>query len=67
MPSVHKEHRGKSPYWIGAFTDEFGRRRKRSTLTEDKRAAKTIVEAWQHTADLARSGRLTEAKRFFKV
>jgi integrase len=62
MPSIHKEHRGKSPFWIGAYVDELGRRRQRSTGTSDKRVARTIVDAWQHAADLARSGRLTEAK-----
>src|ERR1700752_410893 len=60
MPSVHKDYRGKTPFWIGAYIDEFGRRRKQSTKTEDKRKAKTIVEAWQRAADLARAGRLTE-------
>jgi len=62
MPSVHKDYRGKTPFWIGAYVDEFGRRRKQSTKTEDKREAKTIVEGWQRAADLARTGRLTESK-----
>jgi integrase len=62
MASVHRDNRGKTPYWIGAFTDEFGRRRKRSTETADKREAKTIAEGWQKTADEARAGRLTEIK-----
>src|SRR4029077_15944012 len=62
MPSVHKDYRGKKPFWIGAYIDEFGRRRKQSTKTEDKREAKTIVEGWQRAADLARAGRLTESK-----
>jgi integrase len=62
MPSVHKDYRGKTPFWIGAYIDEFGRRRKQSTKTEDKREAKTIVEGWQRAADLARAGRLTENK-----
>jgi integrase len=62
MSSVHRDNRGKTPYWIGAFTDEFGRRRKRSTETTDKRQAKTIVEGWQKAVDEARGGRLTEIK-----
>ena len=62
MPSVHKDYRGKTPFWIGAYIDEFGRRRKQSTKTEDKREAKTIVEGWQRASDLARAGRLTESK-----
>ena len=62
MPSVHKDYRGKTPFWIGAYVDEFGRRRKQSTKTEDRREAKTIVEGWQRAADLARAGRLTESK-----
>ena len=62
MPSVHKDYRGKTPFWIGAYIDEFGRRRKQSTKTEDKRQAKAIIEGWQRAADLARAGRLTESK-----
>jgi integrase len=62
MSSVHRDNRGKTPYWIGAFTDEFGRRRKRSTETTDKHQAKTIVEGWQKAVDEARGGRLTEIK-----
>jgi hypothetical protein len=62
MASVHRDNRGKTPYWIGAFTDEFGRRRKRSTETTDKRQAKTIVEGWQKAVDEAKGGRLTEIK-----
>jgi hypothetical protein len=62
MSSVHRDNRGKTPYWIGAFTDEFGRRRKRSTETTDKRQAKAIVEGWQKAVDEARGGRLTEIK-----
>ena len=62
MPSVHKDYRGKTPFWIGAYIDEFGRRRKQSTKTEDKREARAIVEGWQRASDLARAGRLTESK-----
>ena len=62
MPSVHKDYRGKTPFWIGAYIDEFGRRRKQSAKTEDKREAKAIVEGWQRASDLARAGRLTESK-----
>jgi hypothetical protein len=56
MPSVHKDYRGKTPFWIGAYVDELGRRRKQSTKTEDKREAKTIVEGWQRAADSAQYG-----------
>ncbi|HEY2122119.1 MAG TPA: site-specific integrase [Chthoniobacterales bacterium] len=62
MPSIHRDNRGKTPYWIGAFTNEAGQRLKRSTGTTDRREAQRIVETWQQAADLARSGRLTETR-----
>lgn len=62
MSSVYRDSRRKNPVWIGAFTDEQGRRRKQSTGTKDKREAEVIVDGWQKAADSARQGRLTEAK-----
>jgi integrase len=60
MCSLHKDSRGKTPYWIGAYTDRYGRQIKRSTKTTDKHTARVIVEGWERAETLARRGSLTE-------
>src|SRR5450432_1374138 len=60
MSILHRDSRGKTPYWIAAYTDQFGVQRKRSTKQTDKKAAKVVMEGYQRAEDLARHGNLTE-------
>lgn len=62
MPSLHRDGRGKTPYWIGAYTDEFGRRRKRSTKKTDLKQAQKVLNGWLRAIMLRRDNRLTEAR-----
>src|SRR5258708_30331025 len=62
MPSLHKDGRGKTPYWIAAYTDEFGRRRKRSTKKTSEKEAQKVLNGWLKAIDLKRDIRLTEAR-----
>jgi len=62
MPSLHKDGRGKTPYWIAAYTDQFGRRRKRSTKKTSQKDAQKVLNGWLKAIDAARDGHLTEAR-----
>ena len=46
MPSLHKDKRGKSPYWYCAYQTSDGTRHFRSTKTPDKRQARQVCETW---------------------
>jgi hypothetical protein len=46
MASLHQDYRGKTPYWIAAYTDEFGKRRKRSTKKTDREKAEKVLNGW---------------------
>jgi integrase len=62
MPSLHKDSRGKTPYYIAAYTDHLGRRRKRSTKETSKAKAQDVLNGWLKAEAAARGGRLTEAR-----
>jgi integrase len=62
MPSLHKDSRGKTPFYIAAYTDHLGRRRKRSTKETSKSKAQDVLNGWLKAEAAARSGRLTEAR-----
>jgi integrase len=62
MPSLHKDSRGKTPYYIAAYTDHLGRRRKRSTKETNKAKAQEVLNGWLKAEAAARGGRLTEAR-----
>ena len=62
MASLHKDPRGKSPFWYAAFTDALGVRRFKSTRTKDKELAKQIVAGWVKVARGGRNGTLTETQ-----
>src|SRR5258708_5948302 len=62
MASLHKDPRGKSPFWYCAFTLADGRRTFRSTkLTERKKALEVCLQ-WEKAAEHGRGGSLTEAQ-----
>jgi integrase len=60
MASLHRDSRGKTPYWIAAYTDQFGRQRKRSTKKTDKREARIVLQGFERAEQLARNNNLTE-------
>jgi len=52
MASLHKDPRGKSPYWYCAFNTRDGARRFKSTKATDKRQARQICDTWAKAAAL---------------
>jgi len=50
MASLHKDPRGKSPFWYCAFISKEGGRHFRSTKTKDKRQAVQICNTWAKAA-----------------
>ncbi|MEM1059319.1 MAG: tyrosine-type recombinase/integrase [Verrucomicrobiota bacterium] len=62
MPSVHRDLRGKSPFWYGCFTLPDGTRVKKSTKQTSKREAQRVCQKWAEAAQQARTGHLTEAQ-----
>jgi len=65
MASVHKDPRGKSPFWYCAFTLPNGQRTIRSTKERDRKKAHSICIRWQEASDRARHGDLirTQAEK----
>ncbi len=62
MASIHKDPRGKSPYWYCAFYLPDGRRTFRSTKEKKHSAALKICLSWEETARNGRAKTLTEAQ-----
>jgi integrase len=70
MASLHRDERNtedgqrrlKTPYWIAAYTDEFGRRRKRSTKKTSQKEAQKVLDGWLKAIELKKDKRLTEAR-----
>ena len=60
MASLHKDSRGKSPFWYCAFISKEGGRHFRSTKTKDKRQAVQICNAWAKAGALG--GKLSPDK-----
>src|SRR5450432_3136180 len=52
MPSLHKDPRGKSPYWYCAYQTRDGARHFRSTKATDKRQARQICDTWAKASAL---------------
>jgi integrase len=59
MASIHKDPRGKSPYWYVAYTLADGRRAFRSTKQTDRKKAWDVARALEKTSEKARVGELT--------
>lgn len=62
MASIHKDPRGKSPYYYAAFTGADGRRRFKSTKTRDRKLATRLAVEWATAANKAREGKLYAAQ-----
>jgi integrase len=60
MASIHKDPRGKSPYWYAAYTLPDGRRTFRSTKQRDRKKAWDVARALERAGEAARAGELTE-------
>jgi integrase len=60
MASIHRDPRGKSPYWYCAYTLPNGRRVFRSTKQRDRKKAFDICRALEKASEKARSGELSE-------
>lgn len=59
MASVHKDSRGRSPFWFASYRKADGKRTFRSTETTHKRQAEKIARDWELAAWEARHGRLS--------
>ena len=62
MASLHKDPKGRSPYWYAAFYGADGSRRFKSTKTSDRRQATRICTGWESAALRARKRSLTTAQ-----
>jgi integrase len=61
MASLHKDPRGKSPYWYVAYTLADGRCAFRSTRQTDRRRAAEVARTLERAAVAARRNELTES------
>ncbi len=62
MASLHKDPRGKSPYWYCAFTHGDGTRSFKSTKKVNRKEAEAVCTGWQRAVDLSKGGNLTEVQ-----
>jgi integrase len=62
MASLHKDPRGKSPYWYCAFTLPDGRRTFRSTKLTERKKALAVCLDWEKSAAQGRDGNFVEAQ-----
>jgi integrase len=62
VASLHKDPRGKSPYWYCAFTLIDGRRRFKSTKQTDRKDAWDVCRGWEKAIEAAGRGTLSEAQ-----
>jgi integrase len=60
VASIHKDSRGKSPFWYVAYTLPDGRRAFRSTKQTDRKKAWDVARALERATQKARAGELTE-------
>src|SRR6266446_3242362 len=62
MASIHKDPRGKSPYWYCAYTLPNGKRAFKSTKLTDRKQAQEFCRTLARASQLGSNGNLTEAR-----
>ncbi len=62
MASIHKDPRGKSPFWYCAYTLPNGKRTFKSTKQKDRKKALEFCLGLERACDDGRAGNLTEAR-----
>lgn len=62
MASLHKDPRGKSPFWYCAYRLPNGKRTFRSTKLTDRKAAEAFCHRLEYASHESKAGRLTEAR-----
>jgi integrase len=62
MASIHKDPRGKSPFWYCAYRLPNGKRTFRSTKLTERKAADEFCRRLEYASHESKSGRLTEAR-----
>jgi hypothetical protein len=62
MASIHKDPRGKSPYWYVAYTLADGKRVFRSTRQTDRKKAAEVARTLERATQAARQSELTETR-----
>jgi Site-specific recombinase XerD len=62
MASIHRDPRGKSPFWYCAYRLPNGRRTFRSTKLKDRAAALKFCRGLEYASHESRAGRLTESR-----
>jgi len=62
MATIHKDARGRSPYWYCAYIGPDGRRKFKSTKKKDRKIAQLICQKWEDAAIGARKNTLTTAQ-----
>jgi integrase len=60
MASLHKDPRGKSPFWYCAYRLPNGKRTLRSTKLTDRKAAEEFCRRLEYASHESKAGRLTE-------
>src|SRR5262245_664027 len=64
MASIHRDPRGKSPFWYCAYRLPNGKRTFRSTKLKERAAALKFCRGLEYASHESRAGRLTEARAF---
>jgi integrase len=62
MASIHKDPRGKSPFWYCAYRLPNGKRTFRSTKLTERKAAEEFCRRLEYASRESKAGRLTEAR-----
>jgi integrase len=62
MASLHKDPRGKSPFWYCAYRLPNGKRAFRSTKQTDRRTAEEFCRKLEYASRESKAGRLTEVR-----
>src|SRR5688572_13996898 len=62
MASLHRDPRGRSPYFYAAFILPDGRRAFRSTKRTKRKEAEEVARGWERAARLGRAGTLSEVQ-----